>query len=161
MMEDGNSKLQSFTEKMAQQGVDVSTEVLDVREIPATERIAEHLDINPGDEIIYTKRLRKVDGEPIGLFENYISKSTGININDDFSKSVYHLFEDKYNLKISGGEKIIEAAAAGDEEAEILNIPRDEPILIIRLTTIDSNNRPVELSEGIYRGDRYKYVGPA
>ena len=158
MMEDGNSKLLSFTEKMASQDVDVSTKVLDAKLLPATERIAEHLNITVGEQIIYTKRLRKINEEPIALFENYISTETGVTIGDDFSKSVYHLFEDKYHIKISGAEKIIEADIAQSEDALLLGIPQGEPILIIRYITFDAQNKPIELSEGIYRGDRYKYV---
>lgn len=93
MMEDGNSKLKSFTEKMAQQGSEISTDVLEVLRIPATERITEHLNISVGDEIIYSKRLRKVDGEPIALFENYISTRTGVTEKDDFSGSVYNILK--------------------------------------------------------------------
>ncbi len=158
MLEDGNSKLKSFTEKMAQQGSEISTDVLEVLRIPATERITEHLDISSGDEIIYAKRLRKVDGEPIALFENYISTRTGVTEKDDFSGSVYNIFEKKYGIKISGAEKVIEADTARSEDASLLKIPAGDPILIIRYTTFDNDNNPIEYSEGIYRADRYKYM---
>lgn len=158
MMEDGNSKLKSFTEKMAQQGSEISTDVLEVLRIPATERITEHLNISVGDEIIYSKRLRKVDGEPIALFENYISTRTGVTEKDDFSGSVYNIFEKKYGIKISGAEKVIEADIARSEDASLLKIPAGDPILIIRYTTFDNDNNPIEYSEGIYRADRYKYM---
>lgn len=158
MLEDGNSTLQSFTEKMEQQGLKISTEVLDVVRIPATDRIAEHLNIGEGEEIIYLKRLRKVDGEPIALFENYICTRTGITKKDDFSGSIYTLFEKKYGIKISGAEKVIEADVARSEDASFLKIPEGDPILIIRNTTFDSENNPIEHAEGIYRADLYKYV---
>ncbi len=157
MMEDGNSKLKSFTEKMAQQGSEISTDVLEVLRIPATERIAEHLNVSVGDDIIYSKRLRKVDGEPIALFENYISTRTGVTDKDDFSGSVYNIFEKKYGIKISGAEKVIEADIARSEDASLLKIPTGDPILIIRYTTFDNDNNPIEYSEGVYRADRYKY----
>ena len=158
MLEDGNSTLQSFTEKMEQQGLKISTEVLDVMRIPATERISEHLNIKTGEEIIYSKRLRKVDGEPIALFENYLCTGTGVTEKDNFSGSIYNLFEKKYGIKISGAEKVIEADVARTEDASLLNIPTGDPILIIRNTTYDSENNPIEHAEGIYRADSYKYL---
>ncbi len=158
MQENGNSTLQSFTEKMELQGLKISTEVLDVIRIPATERITQHLGIEKDEEIIYSKRLRKVDDVPIALFENYISTSTGVTEDDDFSGSVYKLLEEKYFTRISGAEKVIEAGTARMEDAVHLEIQAGDPVLIIRYTTFDLNNKPIEYAEGIYRADRYKYM---
>lgn len=158
MEENGNSKLQSFTEKMEKQGLKITTEVIDVARIPATERLIEHLNIKKGEDIIYSKRLRKVDGEPIALFENYICTFTGVTERDDFSGSIFNLLENKYGVKISGSEKVIEAGIAEKEYSEFLNISSGDPILIIRYTTLDAANRPIEYAEGVYRADRYKYM---
>jgi len=158
MQEEENTSLQSFTEKMKKQGVKTSTKVFNVAKMPVPERIAEHLDIEPGDEIIYAKRLRLVDGEPIALFENYISSKTGVTEKDDFSGSVFDLFEKKYGIKISSSEKVIEAGVARKEDADLLQISAGDPVLIITYTTFNANNNRIELAEGIYRADRYKFM---
>lgn len=158
MQEEENTALQSFTEKMKEQGVETSTRVFDVAKIPVSERIVEHLDIEPGDNIIYVKRLRLVDGEPMALFENYISSKTGVTEKDDFSGSVFNLFEKKYGIRISGSEKVIKAGVARKEDADLLQISTGDPVLIITYTTFDSNNKRIELAEGIYRADRYKFM---
>ena len=158
MQEVGNSKLQSFTEKMEQQGFTISTEVLDVSKIPAVDRITKHLKIEEGEKIIYSKRLRKVDDEPIALFENYISTSTGVTEKDDFRGSIFNLLEKKYKVIISGSEKEIEAGIASKEDADLLNISPGDPVLIIRYSTLDMDNNCIEFAEGIYRADRYKYM---
>ncbi|MDC7232427.1 MAG: GntR family transcriptional regulator [Spirochaetales bacterium] len=157
LQEDGNSRLLSFTEKMAQQGIEISTEVLKVLKIPATQRVADFLDIQGGQQVIYVKRLRLADGEPIALFENYISLDTGVTEEDDFSQSVYQLYEKKCGIKISGAEKFIEASAAGGEHCEKLGLVEGEPTLVIRIKTLDIHNKPIEFSEGFYRGDRFQY----
>jgi len=158
MQENGNSTLQSFTEKMEQQGLEISTDVIDLSRISVTERITQHLRIQENEEIIYIKRLRKVDGEPIALFENYVCTSAGVSEMDDYSGSIYKLLEDKYGNKISGAEKVIEAGVARKEDAEYLDILEGDPVLIIRYTTLGSDNNPIEYAEGIYRADRYKYM---
>lgn len=158
MQEDGNSKLQSFTEKMELQGFKISTEVLDVSKIPAVERITDHLNIEEGEKIIYSKRLRKVDGEPIALFENYICTCTGVTELDDFSGSIFNLLEKKYRIKISGSEKVIEAGIVRKEDADLLSISPGDPVLKIRYTTLDMDNKCIEYAEGVYRADRYKYM---
>ncbi|MCK5675084.1 MAG: GntR family transcriptional regulator [Spirochaetales bacterium] len=158
MQENGNTTLQSFTEKMKKQGKITSTEVLNVLRIPATDRLLEHLDINLDEQIIYAKRLRKVDSEPIALFENYICAHTGMTEKDDFSGSVFELLENKYRVKIISSEKVIEAGLASKEDAIFLKISAGDPVLIIRYTTFDDNNDRIEYAEGVYRADKYKYM---
>ncbi len=158
MTDDGNSRLQSFTEKMAQQGVKIATSVLEVLRIPASERIAEHLRINPGDPVIYAKRLRLVEDEPVAVFENYLATSTGVTEEDDFSKSIYDLLEGTYHIQIGEAAKIIEADIAGNEVSSTLGISKGDPILIIRHTTYATDGSPVEYAEGVYRADRYKHI---
>ncbi|RKX79097.1 MAG: GntR family transcriptional regulator [Spirochaetes bacterium] len=152
------SNLRSFTEKMEAQGAKIDTKVLEVRKIGAPERIATHLKVDPGSEIIYVKRLRFVDGEPIALFSSYIRGDIGIGEWDDFTGSVYRLMEKEKGIKISGAEKIIEATSSTGEEAELLGINPEDPILIIRNTTFDHVGTPIEHAEGVYRSDRYKYI---
>jgi len=158
MQEDGNTALQSFTEKMKKQGKKTSTNVLNVLRIPVTDRLLEHIDIESGDKIIYIKRLRKVDEEPIALFENYICTRTGVSEKDDFSGSVFELLENKYGIKITSSEKVIEAGLASKEDANFLKISACDPVLIIRYTTYDDNNNRIEYAEGVYRADKYKYM---
>jgi len=158
MQEDGNTTLQSFTEKMKKQGKKTSTKVLNVLKIPVTDRLLEHIDVKFDEEIIYAKRLRKVDKEPIALFENYICSRTGISEKDDFRGSIFELLENKYGIKIISSEKIIEAGVAGKEEANLLKISTGDPVLIIRYTTYDNYNDRIEYAEGIYRADKYKYM---
>jgi len=157
MVEDFSS-LKSFTEKMAAQGAVIATEVIEVKRIGASEGIALHLAIEPESEIIYIKRLRFVDEEPIALFISHIRGDIGIAEDDDFRGSIFDLLENKCNIEISGGQKVIEATSANKEEAELLKIDVDEPVLLIRNTTFDSDNKPIEYAEGVYRSDRYKYV---
>ena len=157
MVEDFSS-LKSFTEKMAAQGAVIATEVIEVKIIGASERIAHHLAIEPESEIIYVKRLRFVDEEPIALFISHIRGDIGITEDDDFKRSIFDLLENKRGIKISGGQKVIEATSANKEEAELLKIDVDEPVLLIRNTTFDFDNAPIEYAEGVYRSDRYKYV---
>ncbi len=151
------SSLKSFTEKMKAQGASIFTKVLAVKRITVSERIAKHLEIKPRDEVIYVKRLRFVNSEPIALFVSYIPTDIGVSENDDYAGSIFELFENRLNIRISGGRKVVEAASANKEEAELLKININDPVLLIKNTTLDDKGRPIEYAEGIYRSDRYRY----
>ena len=64
-LEQGLSHIISFTEDMQRRGFTVSTKVLFSGLEPATERIAEMLDIGVGEELARLERLRLADGEPM------------------------------------------------------------------------------------------------
>lgn len=152
------SSLKSFTEKMEAQGVEVCTEVLEVKWIGASERIAEHLQIEPEEKVLNVYRLRYIDNEPIALFSSYLPGKLGIGEDEDFSRSMYRLLEQKYGYRIVGGERIIEAASAEEGEAKLLKIKPGDCVLLIRNTAVDADGNLLEYAEGIYRSDRYKYV---
>lgn len=152
------SRLSGFTEKIEHQGGKVRSLVLEVRELAASARIAEHLKTEAGVAVLMVRRLRLVDGEPLALFTNYISLKTGIDLNDDFSGSIFRLLEGKYGIPLASGEKIIEAIVADEEDAEPLGVSSGDPLLLIRNTVFDRDRNPVDYSEGVYRADRFKYV---
>ncbi|MEW6623038.1 MAG: GntR family transcriptional regulator [Bacillota bacterium] len=149
--------LKSFSEKMKDQGIKVGTRVIEVARIVTSERIAEHLSIVPNEEVIYVKRLRFADDEPIGIFTSYIRKDTGVTENDDFTGSIFELFENKYKLKIAASDRTITASQVSEEEAELLGIKPGEAVLMVKYVTFDDSNRPIEYAEGLYRSDKYQY----
>lgn len=155
------SRLKSFTEKMRDLGTDpdrIETRVLRAKRISASERIGGHLKIPVSDTLIYIKRLRLIDGEPVAVFESYIRAELGIGEDEDFTRSIYEIFEKDHKLKIIGAEKSIEASCAQGEEAALLHLQEGDSTLIIRHTTFAEGNLPIEYAEGVYRADRYKYV---
>jgi GntR family transcriptional regulator len=152
------SRLRSFTEKMEAQGAEVTTRVLEIEMVTSDSRISHHLQIESDTPILRIKRLRYVNGEPIALFTNYIRSDIGVGTEDDFSGSIFRLLEEKNHLSISLGEKVIEAMIARSEDAKQLEIQTGDPVLLIRNTVFDDHMRPIDYAEGVYRGDRYKYV---
>jgi GntR family transcriptional regulator len=152
------TRLSSFTEKIEGQGGTVTTRVIDVQVIPASARIADHLDLALETLVLQVQRLRLVDNQPLALFTNYINMATGITEADDFSGSIFQLFEQKYRVAISSGEKVVEAIIADSDQASILGIAAGDPLLLIRNTIFDRNARRVDYSEGVYRADRYQYI---
>jgi GntR family transcriptional regulator len=149
------SSLLSFTEKM--RGHKVDTKVLDVNLMVAPERISKHLQIKPGEEVLFVKRLRYVDDEPIALFSTYLRSDLGLTEKDDFRGSLFNLLENKYNVAISYSERTIFASEASEEIADLLNIKMRTPILMVSYHTFNTDERPIEYAEGIYRSDKFEY----
>ena len=154
---DANLKLKGFTEKMLEQGVKVSTKVLEVGWISGHGRIAEQLGICEGDEVLYVKRLRFTDDEPMAVFTSYIPAFFGVSSEEDFSGSLFDLLEQKYGVQIDYGDRVITASLASTETASLLGIKRGDPLFVMNYVTYDRQDRPVEYAEGLYRSDQYQY----
>jgi GntR family transcriptional regulator len=153
--------LRGFTEKFMAQGAqfeDIGTRVLRAERASASPRICSYLGIPLDAPIIYVRRLRLILDEPIAVFENYIRGDMGIDKGEDFSHSLYELYERDHGLAISRAERCIEASAAQDEIATLLRLHAGAPVLIIKNTTFLLDQTPIEFAEGVYRADRYKYV---
>lgn len=156
-----STRLRSFTEKSMAQGAhseEVEAKVLRVELMPAQPRICAPLGIPLESRVIYVRRLRMIHDEPIAVFENYIRSDIGVEINEDFSRSIYGIFEKDHGLTITGAERCIEASCAAGETAALLGLRQGDPILIIRNTTFMEGEIPIEYAEGVYRADRYKYT---
>jgi GntR family transcriptional regulator len=156
-----STRLRGFTEKSMAQGAqfeDVGTQVLHVERLTAQPRICAYLGIPLESSVIYVKRLRMIHEEPIAVFENYIRGDVGIGTDEDFSHSLYELYEKGHNLDIASAERCVEAGAAQGESAVLLGLAEGDPVLIIRNTTFLRDTAPIEYAEGVYRADRYKYV---
>jgi GntR family transcriptional regulator len=158
---DDSSRLRGFTEKSMAQGAqieDVGTRVLHVERLAAQPRICAYLGLPFESPVLYVKRLRMLQEEPIAVFENYIRGDMGIEADEDFSHSLYELYERGHGLSIAWAERCIEASAIESDRASLLGLREGEPVLIIKNTTFLSDGCPIEYAEGVYRADRYKYI---
>ena len=148
--------LNSFRMEMRSQGHAVKTHVLDKAIVSAPAEVAEALDVEAGSPLLRLKRLRFVDNEPILVSESYLPSF--VSIDDDFSDSVYELFNLKYGLHIVQGQATIEAGLAEPEIANLLKIGIGAVILRVIWIAQTEDDRAIEYSDGIYRGDSYRYV---
>jgi GntR family transcriptional regulator len=156
-MAENTAKLQSFTEKFAEQGFNIRTKVLEVSKISSSSRIAKHLQIEKGEKVIYVKRLRLVEDEPIALFHTYMRADIGPTEFDDYSGSLFQLLEQKYGIDIYCSERTIFASEASEEVAELLLIKPGTPTIMVCYSTYDRGEQLVEYAEGFYRSDKYEY----
>ena len=61
-------------------------------------------------------------------------------------------------MKLGYADEVIDATAADPRTAELLNVPRREPLLRIRQLIYSANDKPLIYVLGIYRSDRHNFV---
>ncbi len=152
-------KLTGFYQDMVERGLKPVTKVLELKVIPASGPLAEHLRLKPGAEVINIVRLRYVNDEPIVYVTTYIPYAScpGLLTQDLSNVSLYALLEQKYGLEVARGKRTLEAIAATEQDARLLGIKPGDPIFLLQSTSYLGNGQPIEYYVAKHRGDRSQF----
>jgi GntR family transcriptional regulator len=152
--------LAGFTAEMRALGLKPSSRVLDAETIPAAAEVASRLRIEIGSPVFHLRRLRCADAVPVAIEEVWLSREQfpGVEKIDFSTASLYQTLRDRYGIRVSRADEILEARSATRQQAELLDIPRHLSLLAITRTLWSANGKPVETAQSVYRGDRYRAV---
>lgn len=154
MIEEKLPVLKSFTEEMA--GMNATKRVMSAEYIDPPPKIKEVLALFPDEQVLYLKRLMIVDGSPLGILHSYIPARYKLSLEEDYSKSLYKIFED-YGILLKEADQSIEAFMSTKEEVLLLGLNSSFPTLVIKRIAYSIDGDPVEYVKGVYHGDRYRY----
>ncbi len=149
----------SFTQQMkelgrAPQSILLSREsgLIDAEHYPAIPRYQ-------GSPYFSLERLRLGDNEPICHQTTTIltSRFPALEDEDFDQKSLYEILASKYHVLINRFDHIVRAVAADEYRADLLNVPKDSPLLFVITMAYDDQNALVEYSTSYYRADCYEY----
>ncbi|ETK31454.1 GntR family transcriptional regulator [Microbispora sp. ATCC PTA-5024] len=147
------AELHSFAQWARSMGYRASGTVLASRRRPCTPSEAVRLSVEPGDEVLTVLRLRRLDGEPVlverTVYAGWIAPA--VEKLDPACESVTQELYEAVGLVFAYGEHLIDAVAAGAEDARLLGVRRGSPLLRQRRTTTSQEGRPVECSDDRYR----------
>jgi GntR family transcriptional regulator len=132
---------------MQRKGIPHSSRELKKGIIAATAAVAEKLQIPPGSQVFYLKRLRKVENTPVLIVESYLPYEIcpGIEEEDFNLCSLYDTLETKYHLVFDRGHRLIEPKIVDSKEVmELLEIAPGTCLSAIESTIFNPDNRPVE-----------------
>lgn len=159
-MEKNILHLQGFTEEMRQRGLQPSSQLLEQVTIEADEDLARRLNLQPEDQVLRLTRLRLADGVPMALETSHIPLGPfrGLERFDFAKRSLYQTLRERFGVRVGWADEVIEALAAGREEARLLTIAPKASLLSITRTVVTSQGIPIEIARSLYRGDRYRAV---
>jgi GntR family transcriptional regulator len=156
----GLTRLTSFTEDMRERGLTATSELLDLRQESAPVHVAEKLGIEAGTPVWFVHRLRLANQQPIALNLSYLRLPPHISVVASEladSGSLWALLESK-GIALKDADKTLEAILADQEYADLLQVPEGAPLLLVEGVVYDHHHTPIEFSQVVNRGDRYKYT---
>ena len=156
-VEQGLSRIISFTDDMRQRGFEPGTEVMFADLIPAPRDIAQKLNIEPGEELVKLERLRLADGEPMSVEESHLVHRycPGVLKGDYASSPLREVLARNYNIHWAYAKQVIRAIPASRNLAEKLSVSARSALLCIERVSYSQQDEPVEFLRLYHRGDRY------
>lgn len=152
--------LSGFTAEMRALGLHPSSRVLGAKMTAASAEVASRLRIEVESPVFHLERLRCADDLPVAVEEVWISRDQfpGVDKIDFSSASLYRTLRERYGIRVSRADEVLEARSASSREADLLKIPRRSSVLVISRTLWSTDGKPVEAAHSVYRGDRYRAV---
>ncbi len=152
-------ELTGFYQDMTAKGHRLVSEVLKQEVIPAGKKIASFLQIEANTPVIQIDRLRFVDDEPIVLVTTYLPYSLCPALTDvDLrSQSLYSFLEKEYGIVLERGHRTLEAVPAKEYEAELLQVSKGAPLILLHSVSFLADGTPIEYYHALHRGDRSRF----
>jgi len=124
---------------------------------PASELVAEVLQIPVDTPVLRLERLRLVDNEPIALMHNYLPAQFGpMDSSALESRGLYELLRAQ-GVRVTKASQKMSARNATVAEARLLDEKRGAALLTMQRIGTDQSGRPVEFGEHVYRASRYAF----
>ena len=153
-------KVTGFTEDLFTEGHRAEVRILEIKEVPAPERVATALRIPIGESVVRFKRVRSLDGAPFSYVVNYMVPEIGQKITerDLQHHTILQLLEEKLGIFLGTIRHSVEAIKADVEVASLLAVSVFEPVLYMETAVHASEGRAVEAVDSYFRSDRYRYT---
>jgi GntR family transcriptional regulator len=151
--------MKSFSEEMAEEGHRPGSRLLSVRHERAVGYLASALNVTEETWIWVVERLRLADDEPICISSAYLNLPPDVSLTPAELQQHVSLWSilEKKGIFLSTSEETIQAAAAGEREANLLEVEVGSPLLLVEGIVYSDQGVPIEYHQIFNRGDRYTY----
>lgn len=151
-------QLRSFSEDMRERGLQPSSRLLSIREVPADAKLAHKLRLSPGASLHEVRRLRLADRMPMALETAYLpaQRLPGFDPQALADQSLYELLARDYGIHMRAAAQQIQATVVTQEEARLLDVAPFSPALLVERAVQSSTGEAIEYGKSLYRADRYR-----
>ncbi|MFC4596738.1 GntR family transcriptional regulator [Cohnella hongkongensis] len=152
------NRFYSFTNEVKRRGYTPSSKQLSLERVFPDNEVRLALTLPEGEQVYLIKRLRMADNEAIVIDRSYLPCRLfpGLDQYDFGRRSLYETLSEVYNVAANMAEETIDAVLISKEEADLLDIKKNSPCLLIKRIAY-FGTLPVEFNYRIVNRDKYKY----
>jgi len=152
------AELLSFGEMLSKSGKEFHTELLTRAEVQPIERVAADLKLAPGEPVVYLRRLRFVEGEPILVVDSYLSAARYGQLLDlpeeAFQTNLFTLLANLFGVRVVRADREVRASHIPLEDAQVLDTAPWEACLRLQGIAFSEDGQPVEHFDSRLKGNR-------
>jgi GntR family transcriptional regulator len=152
-------KLEGTTELLKNTADAMETIVNEQKLILAGEKLANLLDLKKDDKILYLKRIRYINETPVIIEKTNLPLKLFPDLDKyDFSHSLYKILKEDYNTYPNKSRGCFNILMAKEEEARLLNLQLNTPLLVKKATIYSRQGIPIEYTDSVYRSDQFNFL---
>jgi len=152
------NQLMGFTDLAERQGLAATARVRKCTVRPATLAEVDDLSAPPGADVLELERVRLMGGVPVG-WQRAVAAAWLVPRLAEHDYSIESLFRGfrEHGILPSRADYDVRAGITDKAQSELLEVAAGTPLLLIRATTLDQDGRRVEVSDGAFLGERYRF----
>lgn len=139
-----------FTKSWELLGKTPKTQLLKMELVIPKKSIRDFLEAKDDEPVICSSRLRFVDDNPISIETNYYSRDLNYIISEDLNGSLFNILINKHGLTIKYRARILSLCRATAEEADLLGVKKNSPLILFKDKLIDDKGTPLFYSIQVY-----------
>jgi DNA-binding GntR family transcriptional regulator len=150
-------ELTSLFDDLIRAGKKPTTKILELKKMKASELVAAQLGVSPGEQVIYLHRVRGAGRTPVAVMQNWIHPRFAQLVDEDLAQSGLYEWIRSQGATIQVAKQKIAARRASPEEALLLDIDKNAPVLTMDRTAFDNTGVALEYGQHCYRTDLYSF----
>ncbi len=151
-----SSSLMSFTESCRNQGMKPGARLLESKMVDLDKKTAAALELEYPSQGVLLSRLRFADDNPVVIEKNYFNPEYSFLLDHNFNNSsLFAFLKEHHGISISRSDKEITLCYARSDEAKLLKVSKDTPLIMIRSTAYDQKGEPLYVGTQVMNGLRF------
>lgn len=136
----------------------LSSEVIELKEIEAPSNVAEILELKDQETIYYIKRVRYIESRPFCVEESYYLKTIVPYLNEEIaSQSIFNYLTEDLKINIRFSDLFMRIGKLNQEEAAYLQLETHDPSLTIESIYYLNSGRPFNYSNIKYHYEEAQF----
>lgn len=148
--------LSSLYDDLAAAGRAPTTDIIELRHVPATSDIATSLGLVDGERVVHLVRRRRADGRPLAVVRNWLLAAIADDITGEMlaENGLYALLRER-GVRPHYARQRVGAKAATPEEADLLQLSEGAPLVTLHRVMQDDTGRAIEVADTVYDAAHY------
>ena len=152
------ASIDGLLENVGRIGRTTTVKVLRNGLVPAGHETAQALGLAPDTHVVRAVRVRELGGAPMSYLVTSVPEDIGARISgQDMSETPLLLLLEAAGVPVATARQTISATVADAEVSAALRVPAGAPLIDVRRTVFDENDRAVEYIKILYRPELYQF----